>query len=368
MNKLFSNKYKSFILKSLVLSTLIVSIIVSIIVYMNFNEENDNFERAFNWQKQTRGVVSLTTKISEQLKTKMTHYFLENSDIDTLLFGSSTIMGIKDEFINDLNTFNAAKNSYPLNKSISDAFYYVNKYEKIKYVVIAFDWSVGLIFHPYNVSRNNYVPLGKSEEILLKNKIKDALTYRRFSITIDKMVNNLFNKENNISYICPTEPETIGNDSFFNTDFPLRCHGFRSDGSATFQNQKIVNENRFKSYLESGLINYKNHLSKSKGLFEEKYFQDLKEIDLLLKQRNGKLIVISPPILSGVTKYLENSEVGNYLKDLRKNVTYNFKQNNIDFFDFSEAENFGCQIEEFMDVHHAFPSCYDKIFNKISIY
>lgn len=365
MNKLFNNKYKNFIIKSIFLSILMVSILIVIIIYMNFNEEEDNYQKAFEWQNQTKGVVSLTTKISEPLKTKMTHYFIENSDVNSLMFGSSTIMGIKNEFINDLNTFNAAKNSYPLNKSISDAYYYINKYEKIKYVIIGFDWSIGLIFHPYNIIKDNYAPLGKSEEISLKNKIKDALTYRRFSITIDKIINDIFiANDKSITYQCPTENATIGNDSFFDTDFPLRCHGFRADGSATFQNQKIVNKNRFKDYLEGGLINYKAHLINSKGLFEDKYFEDFKEIDSLLKQRNGKLIVISPPILSGITKLLENSEVGNYLKDLRININNKFKQNNIDFYDFSEAEKFGCEIEEFMDVHHAFPACYKKIFSE----
>jgi hypothetical protein len=352
------NQYFRFILGVLGLSALLITFIVLYIINVTFaHEEETQYQKAFEWQMKHRGVVGITDSISETYKQKFTDFMVERNKYDTLLFGSSTVMAIATPLLPKHKIFNAAKNSNPLYDSISKAQYYIAKNENIKYVVIGFDWALGKPYQKY--IKSQYEPLEtKRNEIALSAKIKDAVSYQRVKVVVDNLYEKWFKRPE--VYQCPNE-DTIGTDAFFTPLVPRYCHGFRIDGSAVFTNKKNLNEKEAENILNAGLVEYRKMISDSKGVIEPGYLEDIQKMDEVLKQRGGKIMILIPPLIPGGAELIEKSEDAPYLKRTMDRLTEFTAQHKIELLDASKSEKFGCKSAEFIDAHHAFPSCFEKI-------
>lgn len=363
MSKKIETHSLHFVRITLSLSAILIMMIIYYIITTTFTREEDaQFQKAFDWQVRENGVVGITDQLSEVYKQKMTDYMVSKKPIDTLLFGSSTLMAVKSSMIKEHTLFNAAKNSNPLFDSVSKAKYYIATYKKIKYVIMGFDWALGKPYQKYE--KMIYEPSEvKDDNISITAKIKDAVSYQRVKIVASNLYANLLKRPE--VYQCPTE-DTLGSDSFFPPLVPRNCHGFRVDGSATFSNQRRLNEKEGKSVLDAGLKEYRKMLSDSHGKIEPGYLEDLQIIDETLKKRGGKLIILIPPLIPGATELIKKSEDGAYLKETMDTVVAFTATNHIDIVDASASENFGCASTEFMDAHHAFAECIEKIIDTLS--
>ncbi len=362
MLRKINNKYLHFILTTMSLSIILILLAVTYILNTTFSIKDESlYKKAFDWQMKNRGVVGITDGVSDTYKNKMTGYAIPKNNIDTLVLGSSTLMSVKGSLIENHNVFNGSKNSNPLFDSISKANYYIATHDTIKYVLIGFDWALGKPYQKYN--KPIYQPtMAQEDKISLSVKIKDAISYQRVKIIASNIYNNFLNQPE--TYQCPTE-DNIGTDSFFIPLVPRNCHGFRFDGSATFSNQLPLTEKKWKILLETELDKYKKMLSDSLGKIELGYLDDFNEIDKVLKSRGGKLVIIIPPLMPGATVSIQQSEDGIYLKETMNTLLKFVSKNNIDILDASKSEKYDCVLEEFMDVHHAFPECYKKILKNV---
>ncbi len=364
MSKKSNNQYLRFIVTTMGLSAILILLAITYIVNTTFGKEDEStYEKAFDWQMKHQGVVGITDSISDTYKQKLTDYIIPKNNIDTLILGSSTLMSVKDDMLKNHTVFNGSKNSNPLFDAISKAKYYIATYDSIKYVMIGFDWALGKPYQPYN--NPIYKPsTNQKDDITLLVKIKDAMSYQRVKIIVSNLYNALLNQPE--VYQCPTE-NTVGTDAFFIPLVPRNCHGFRSDGSATFSNQLPLTDKKWKILLETELEKYQKMLSDSLGKIELRYLDDFKEIDEALKKRGGKLIIIIPPLMPGATTSIKKSEEGIYLKETMDTLWKFSAENDIEILDASQSESYGCASSEFMDVHHAFPECYEKIIRNISL-
>ncbi len=356
------NQYLRYILGVLGLSALLITLIVFYIINVTFvQEEESQYQKAFEWQVKYRGVVGMTDDISSIYKQKFADYMVENNKYDTLLFGSSTVMAIDSALLPKHRIFNAAKNSNPLYDSLSKADYYISHYSWIKNVIIGFDWALGKPYQGYD--KIVYEPSATTtKEIPWRDKIKDAVSYQRVKVVAGNLYKDFFYKPE--TYQCPNE-ETIGTDAFFTPLIPGACHGFRIDGSAVF-NLKNLNEKEAKNILDAGLVEYRKMISDSKGEIVPGYLEDIQKLDESLKKRGGKVIVLIPPLIPGGTELIEKSQDAPYLKRTMERI-YDFSaEHNISILNASKSESFGCTVTEFIDAHHAFPSCYKKIFKTLS--
>ena len=362
MIKKSSNKYLHFIVTVITITILLIVLSIFYIVNTTFSmEEESNYKKAFIWQVNHKGVVGITVNISSEYKQKMLEWRLAKNDVDTLILGSSTVMGIKEDMFEHHVVFNGATNSNPLYYTIPVAKYHSTHTKSIKNIMISFDWALGLPYWPYKEITHNPIIESKTD-INLIAKIKDAVSYQRVKIILSNLIDHLL--ANPISqYKCPTE-DTIGTDQFFKTEQPKSCHGFRFDGSAVFPGTQIT-EKQWQDDLKNGLGKYQKEFDTNLGTVDVRYLNDFKEIDETLKRKGGRLIIHIPPLIPNATTIIEHLAKETYIKKMNRLLAFT-KENNITILNASKSEEFGCVYNDFLDSHHAFPSCYKKILRTIS--
>ncbi|PTB83444.1 hypothetical protein C9926_02885 [Sulfurovum lithotrophicum] len=362
MIKKSSNKYFHFIVTTLSVTAVLIVLTIFYIINTTFSmEEKSNYEKAFKWQMENKGVVGLTVNIASAYKQRMLEWRIAKKDVDTILLGSSTLMGIKEDMFKNHNVFNGATNSNILYYTIAVAKYHSKYSENIKNIIIGFDWALGLPYRPYKDIKHN-PKIEKKKDTTLVEKIKDAVSYQRVKIVVLNLIDHLF-ADPITQYKCPTE-DTIGTDQFFQTDIPKSCRGYRFDGSAIFPNRHM-SQNEWIDALEKGLVKYQEQFNTNLGTIDLRYLNDFKEISKNLKKKGGKLIILIPPLIPNATITMEKRAKENYTKKLHKLLSF-AKENNITIFDASKSEQFGCVNNDFLDSHHAFPSCYKKILTTLS--
>jgi len=358
-----SNKYLHFIVTAIASTIILIVVSIFYIVDVTFADEKDaNYQKAFIWQAKNKGVVGMTVKISNKYKQRMLEWCISEKNVDTILLGSSTMMGIKADMFKTNTIFNGATNSNPLYYTVSVAKYHSKHTHSIKNIIIGFDWALGLPYRSHNNIKYN--PLMKNEsDTKLVDKIKDAVSYQRFKIVLINLIDGFFT-DSSSPYQCPTE-DTMGTDQFFETDQPKRCHGFRFDGSVIFPDQTRVSKKKWIDYLNNGLGKYQNQFDTNLGTIGLKYLNDFKEINKNLRKRGGRLIILIPPLIPNATTTMEDFSNKAYISKLGTLLNFS-KKNNIDILDASKSEDFGCTHSDFLDAHHSFPSCYEKILGTLS--
>ena len=362
MIKKSSNKYFYFIVTTLSVTTIFIALTIFYIINTTFAmEEKSNYEKAFQWQMENKGVVGLTVNIASAYKQRMLEWRIAKKDVDTILLGSSTLMGIKEDMFKNHNVFNGATNSNILYYTIAVAKYHSKYSENIKNIIIGFDWALGLPYRPYKDIKHN-PGIEKKKDTTLVDKIKDAVSYQRGKIVVLNLIDYLFS-DSVAQYKCPTE-DTIGTDQFFQTDIPKSCRGYRFDGSAIFPN-RYVTEKEWIDTLKNGLEKYQKQFNINLGTIDSRYLNDFNEISRNLEKKGGKLIILIPPLIPNATTTMEEIEKKTYTKKLHKLLSF-AKENNIIIFNASKSEEFGCEYNDFLDSHHAFPSCYKKILSHLS--
>lgn len=363
MIKKSSNAYLRFILIVVAMTTvLIVSSIVYIINTTFALEEDSNYKKAFKWQAENKGVVGITVNISSEYKQRMLEWRIAKKDADTIILGSSTMMGIQENMFKKHTVFNGASNSNPLYYTMPVAKYHSKNSSSVKNIIMGFDWAIGLPYWKYKEIKHNPV-IEKKTEIKLIDKIKDAVSYQRAKIVLSNIVDHMF-ADSITQYKCPTE-DNIGTDQFFKTDQPKRCNGFRFDGSVVFPDQTRVSEKKWKEYLGDDLKKYQKNYDTNLGTLDIRYLNDFKKINQDLKRKGGKLIIFIPPLIQNATATMEQVGKQKYSDKMNRLVTF-AKENNISIFDASKSEEYGCKYSDFLDAHHAFPSCYKKIIDILS--
>ncbi len=364
--KKIHNPYYRYLSLFLVLSLGTIALTIAFNVNYTFSIEKKSttvLSDAIAWQAQSRGVIATQVKQSGTLKDAQVAYAMSTRDIDTLVLGSSSVMSIREDmFPANRAIFNGAKNSNPLHRTLAEARYYINQSKALKWIIIGFDWELGSPFRRTAITAFkpdlNVQETVEDHDINIWRKIKDAVTYQRVKIILANIKSDLFNPEG--SYECPKE-NNLGID-IFNPPFPRTCYGFRHDGSATFSNFIGLTESRYHSLLKD-LQKYKRHLVNSQGKINEKYLDGLVKIDRTLKNRGGRLIVFLPPMMPQARSTIEKSNAGIYLKKAVTDLSIFAEKNSLSIFDASQSEQFDCEYGEFLDPHHAFDSCYAKIFN-----
>ena len=362
MIKKSSNKYLHFILTVIIITIALIALSIFYIINTTFaTEETSNYEKAFIWQLKNKGVVGITVNISSEYKQRMLEWRVAKKDIDTILLGSSTLMGIKKDMLKNHNAFNGATNSNILYYTIAVAKYHSKKSDNVKNIIIGYDWALGLPYKPYReIIHDPHIKKKKTTSIV--DKIKDAASYQRVKIVLANLVDH-FTKDTNSQYICPTE-NTIGTDQFFKTDKPKSCRGYRFDGSAIFPDRHVT-QKEWEESLKNGLDKYQKQFNTNLGTIDKRYLNDFKEINQNLKNKGGKLIIVIPPLIPKATATMEQISKKTYAEKISRLLHF-AKQNNIKVLNASKSEQFGCTYSDFLDSHHAFPSCYKKILHHFS--
>ncbi len=331
---------------------------------------------ASRWQQNTRG-VTYSPPLSSTRLFKTLRFIDRLPEINTLIFGSSTAMGVRaDSFPPPMKAYNFSQTGNPLLSVIGEVEYIQSHDPNIVNFVIPLDWSLDFIY-----MKGNPVPADLSPPAMrdrgnlppLTARMKDALSLPRIknlSIVIGEILRSrekwvsaerLFFDASSSDYLCPDGE--IARD--YDTMYRGTCTGFRYDGSATFGNLERVSKGEVASLILDATIpssKYSLALEDSKG---EPSPVILEALSKIVQNAKGRVIFFMPPLLPGMEKrFLSMPPYSGYLEHTKSALDAWARKENVVIVDAGESEKYGCTAEEFVDQHHAVYSCYEKIFAK----
>lgn len=339
----------------------------------------DKVVRASQWQQATHGITYAPT-LSDTGPFKTLRLLDRLPQINTVVFGSSTALGITDTmFPPPMRAYNFSQTGHGLLAVIGEADWLTTHAANVRYYVIPLDWSLGFIYQPGEAAKANLSAQeiekqaqAHAENIGMLAKVRDALTYPRITglVEILKQIvrahnsraafRQYFLQDASDDYRC--SDGTPGKD--FDTMHRGTCTGFRYDGSATFANSEpVTNAQPLVLAATTSSSQYAVSLMQNGGVPNPEILRDLAALARNAARKGGRLLLIMPPLLPGMeAAFLHDPRLSPALRHT-KNVLRDWaEKQNIVILDAGQSEQSGCIASDFIDTHHALPSCYRKVF------
>lgn len=366
---------------------LLFVLICNMFLYEINYDESDIRKQAAEWQLHTKGVVAPPPNwgvidnhpITGQDLFKILVLKARLPKINTLVFGSSTVMGIQaNMFPKNMSVYSFTHSGQTISESIAKGEYFKNV-PGIKWLIIDLDWYLGYLYHPYV----NFAFVFSSKTTVMEkgnfiSKLKDALSLPRIKSLLDVFLEIAGAKDKKDAFLKIFKSNYIGTDyqcrdgtpaKDFDRAYIKRCIGFRNDGSAAWDTMPHLDQGSLEFIMHAPLgvyylNDYFSPFNQAKGIPNSELLQKLADLALVYKKKGGGVIFVLP----GLPPYYEKSLLKNpltapYLKNTKRNLSHWSKQHNIIIIDAGQSENFQCQPQEFLDDHHAYDTCYAKIFN-----
>lgn len=360
-------------------ATLLPIFTLNLILLNNTLGNHQKTLAASQWQQRTHGITYAPT-LSDTYLFKTLRLNDRLPEINTVVFGSSTVMGITQQaFPGTLRIYNYAQTGHPLSTAISEAEYVQQHYAQVKWLVIPLDWSLGFIYQHAEPSAADLSATTTMQQVQsaakpapLLDRMRDALSYPRIASLLEifrtilrtenksAAFRGYFLQDGSDDYRCADG--TPGKD--FDTIHRGTCTGFRFDGSATFANSARVSNAR-SLILSATTSNSKYHqnLALSEGVPDPLLLQRLTTLGERARQNGGGIMLFMPPLLPGMeAEFLHHPKLATRLQNTKRMLTEWAQAQHLVILDAGQAERFGCTTEEFIDEHHAVATCYNKIF------
>jgi hypothetical protein len=356
-----------------------VSSVIALNLLLLLNDYRfDKNRLASEWQQQSGGVTyAPPINNNRAFKTLRLHDRLH--EIDTLVFGSSTAMGLTADALTGHRVYNFAQSGNGLWSVTGEAEYVIRHWGgRIRTLFIPLDWSLGFIYAPARMNDHDLsiaavsagprppVPVMLREALAMPRVIDLAGILRDILLSRDKGVafRRFFLEAAGPVYACPDG--TPAKD--FDTVYRGLCTGFRADGSATFADQKRVSQDTAAVVLAraaSASSQYAGALAKTGGQPSEALMNKLSGLIKLARTKGVQTVFFLPPLLPGLDERLAKSaHAGIALARTRQALAQWAAAESVVLIDAGRSERYGCEVIEFVDAHHALPACYRKIFNR----
>jgi hypothetical protein len=335
---------------------------------------------ASHWQQATRG-VTYAPPLSSNRPFKSARLLDRLPEINTVVFGSSTAMGITQSlFPADMRMYNYAQTGNALLTVIAEAELLRRRQSAIQWLVIPLDWALGFVYQPGAPGQLELAApdaIGSSAEptVPILQQLQDALALPRVRNLFGIMqgivlapspaaaFRQIFLQAAGDDYVCADG--TPAKD--FDTIFRGTCTGFRFDGSATFANLEPVAPRRAEALIASAVVSSSKYvvaLTQSGGEPNPVILERLAALARGL-QKPGGVILLLPPLLPGLERALLNApQTGPLLRHTKDVVARWGRAHDITIIDAGQSERYGCETPEFVDEHHALPACYARIFSR----
>jgi len=343
----------------------------------------DKNRLASDWQQATRG-VTYAPPISYNRPFKTLRLNDRIGEVDTVVFGSSTMMGLTaDAFPPPLAAYNFAQSGNSLRSTAGEAEYVAGRWgSRVKLLVIPLDWALGFVFedgapHPADLSANAVLGAAAAMRPSPLAQLTDALSLPRLRI-LAGILRELPGSPDagaalRQAFLDPAGPEYRCADGTPARDYDVihrgQCNGFRHDGSATFADQKRLDGARAPAALAtavSGSGQYALALRKGRGKPAPMLLDAIARVARSVESRGGAVLLLLPPLMPGMEPGLAASaHSGAWLKATKEALSSWSARERIVLFDAGDSARYGCAAEEFIDPHHALPACYRKVFAAI---
>ncbi len=336
---------------------------------------------ASSWQQATRG-ITYAPPLSANRPFKSARLFDRLPEINALVFGSSTMMGLTQEhFPAGVAIYNFSQTGNELPIALGEAEFMLRTYPgQFRLVVVPLDWAVGFLYRGAGLAGQVVVappdaaaPAAPSA-VPVTQQLQDALSLPRVKNLFASLAQiarspapvaafrAMFFAGGSAEYRCADG--TPARD--FDTIFRGTCTGFRYDGSATFANLEPVAARRVDALIASAVVpssKYAVDLIKSGGAPHPQVLERLTQLARAQHARGGRLVLILPPLLPGMERaFLVSAQLGPLLQRTKQDLAAWAKSADTVILDAGPSERYGCIATEFVDEHHALPACYARVF------
>lgn len=360
-------------------ATLLPIFILNLILLSDTLGNNKKTLLASQWQQRTHGITYAPT-LSDTHLFKTLRLNDRMAEINTVVFGSSTAMGItRQAFPDMLRIYNYAQSGHALSASIAEAEYVQQHAPQVKWLVIPLDWSIGFIYQHTEPPAADLSAATAMQQVQsavkpvpLLDRMRDALSYPRIASLLEIFKATLraenraaafrgyFLQDGSDDYRCADGAP--GKD--FDTIHRGTCTGFRFDGSATFANSlRVGNARSLILSATASSSKYHQNLALTEGVPDPLLLQRLATLGERARQNGGGIVLFMPPLLPGMeAEFLRHPQLATRLQNTKRMLAEWARVQHLVILDAGQAERFGCGAEEFIDEHHAVATCYDKIF------
>lgn len=341
-------------------------------------------EEASRWQQQTRG-VTYSPPLGDNRAFKVFRIHDRGPTINTIVLGSSTLMGLSTPaFPAQIRIYNFAESANPLPSVIAEATWMVEQGPAtLRWLVVPIDWALGYAFRSGDAETDLSIAaaregapdgpaqflrrLGDSLRLPRVRHLGEVLLEILRAPDRSQAFREFFVDDSGPEYRCPDGTPARDFDTFFRGT----CTGFRFDGSATYGNLERLGPERAAAALSSARAPdspYSRVLAESAGVLAPALLERLGGLATSLQARGGGMIVLLPPLLPGLERaLLAAPRSGAALRRLKTDLGAWAHGAGVVLVDAGASERFGCSAGEFVDPHHAYPECFQKVFRSLPL-
>lgn len=338
---------------------------------------------ASRWQQTTQG-TTYAPPTTNARPFKILRLADRLPHIDALVLGSSALMGITgDMFPSSIRIYNFTLTGNPTSLIAAEAEYVDRHHsERIKWMLVGLDWSVGMIYLPSQVPKLDLSVAAisggsyKGYDVALVKRVEDALSWPRVKIlgtALDAVIRSrsplagirgLLFDMGGPEYRCPDG--TPGRD--FDMINRGVCRGFRYDGSWTFAADRRLAPSTAAVLAKAATAassKYTQHLCATNGEPNAEVLQRLGAVADRFQARGGRVVFYVPPMIPGME--LEMLKVPRWRECLQRTKVILdrwARTHSVTVIDAGRSELYSCQSLEFSDEHHAYPECNAKVLRR----
>ncbi len=369
-----SRRYNLILLLAALL-TLLPVLLLNLLLGRYTLDDGNKVRTAAEWQRQSHGRAYLPTTGSDGL-FKLARLNDELPQLNGVIFGASTAETIPTTlFPAPMKLYNYAQHGHELHEAVREAEALLDQQPTLRWLVIPLDWSVGFLFDPRqskpaNMARPDFDHL-TTPPISLRQRLLEALSYPRIAglagIFRDVMrspqpasaFRQYFLQAASDPYRCPDGQWARD----FDTLYRGRCAGLAWDGSANFaESERVGNAAPLVANALVASSKYAGNISRTQGEPNAELLARIATLARRVEQRGGAVILFMPPLLTGMEQgFVQHPQYGAYLRRTKQALGDWAQRERLVIFDAGQSERFGCVAQEFIDQHHAVPSCYQKI-------
>jgi len=318
----------------------------------------DAAQQASTWQQATHG-VTYAPPLSSTRPFKTLRLKDRLPEINTVVLGSSTMMGIREAMLPaPMKAYNFAQTGHGLLGVSEEAEWLLQNSASVKWLVIPLDWSLGFIYTPGVPTATNLLAEttpSSSEEVAVSARLLDALSYPRV-VNLFGILKGILRAENKAGafrqyflqpagddYLCPDGANEV----------PAKDFDTIFRGTCTVLVARAVVPS----------AKYAAALIQSRGIPNQATLTRLATLAHGFKNKGGRIVFLLPPLLPGMERALATAPAtAAYLAHTKLVLQQWSQHENLTLIDAGKSEDFGCVATEFVDEHHALPECYTKVF------
>lgn len=332
------------------------------------------------WQERSKG-VTYSPPITQTRPFKAHRLADRLPGINGIVLGSSTMMGLPESiFPAPLRVYNLSLTANPTATIAGEAAYIEQHHaDRIHWLLVGLDWSIGTIYHPGAAVAVNLAPeatlaVFTAEPVPWHRKLADALSLPKV-VNLGKALRAVLGSGTPLSTFRHTFFDIAGEeyrcaDGQLARDFDVvnrgLCAGFRYDGSWTFGGERRLSPQRAAVLSRAAAApssKFSRFLCSARGEPNPAYLERLGEVAQRMVARGGRMLVLLPPNLPGMELEMQKvAESAACLARTKAVLAAWAARHGITVVDAGRSELYGCVAAEFLDEHHAYPECHAKVF------